>query len=401
MTRSILVSGWRFIPHSFAVVSQYLCLELLRRGPGLRLFFEDLPYHNPAWQPATGFFGAADDAALRSIPPPPADLEADAELRLGFPFDLLRPGRAARTTVFGTAEFLCVPRANVAGGAPVGDAQRRNDFTILTCSNWAKQGFVRSGVAAERVAVLPLGFDPEVFRPATPEQRAATRGEFGFAPDDFVFYHAGAMTYNKGLRFLLPAFARLARERPNVRLLLKGTDALYDSQQKFEKQFGKLDPQLAQAGASRLRYSGAQLSFADMARMYQAADCYVSPYLAEGFNLPVLEAAACGLPVICTRGGATDDFVSEDFALKISSMLRAVAVEDLPEAMGLLPDPEHLLQLMRRATDDAGFRAAAREAGPKYVGGRYTWAKMVDRLLPFLRTGVLPAAPDPASISAP
>jgi glycosyltransferase involved in cell wall biosynthesis len=395
------VSGWRFIPHSFAVASQFVCLELLRRGSGLRLFFEDMPYHNPAWQPMTVIFEAGDDAALRSIPPPPADLRADAELRFGFPFDLLRPGRAARTTVFGTAEYLCVPRANVAGSTPVGEAQRRNDFTILAPSNWAKEGFVRSGVAAERVAVLPLGFDPEVFRPATPEQRAAIRSELGFAPDDFVFYHAGAMTYNKGLRILLPAFARLVRERPNVRLLLKGIDALYDSQQQFERQFGKLEPQLAQAAISGLRYSGEQLSFAGMARLYQAADCYVSPYLAEGFNLPVLEAAACGLPVICTRGGATDDFVSEDFALKISSKLRPVVIEGAPEAMGLLPDPENLLHLMRRATDDAEFRRSARDAGPKYVGARYTWAKMADRLLPFVLTGVLPAAPVPAGISAP
>lgn len=388
MARDILVSGWRFIPHSYAVVSQSLCLEFLRRASGLRLFFEDTPYHNPTWQPVTGMFGAEAEAQLRSIPPLPADRKADAEIRVSFPLDLLRPGRAARTTVFGTTETLCVPRANVAGGMSVADAQRQNDFTILTCSEWSRRGFVRSGVPAGRVAVLPLGFDPEVFRPATPEQRAAVRSELGFAPEDFVFCHAGAMTGYKGLRFLLPAFARLARERPNARLLLKGSDALYASQQDFEKQFEKLDPQSAQAAASRLRYTGAQLSFADMARIYQAADCYVAPYMAEGFNLPVLEAAACGLPVICTGGGSTDDFVSDDFALRISSELRSLPVKDAPEAMGLQPDPEHLLRLMLRVIDDAGFRASAGAAGPKYVA-RYTWARIADRLLPFLFSGRL------------
>ena len=401
MARDILVRGWRFIPHSYAVVCQYLCLELLRRGSGLRLYFEDVPYHNPGWQPATGIFGAEGDAALRSIPPPPAGFTAGAEIRFGFPLDLVRPGRASRTIVFGTSEHMYVPRTNVDGGVPVDQAQRRHDFTILTCSNWSKQGFVRSGVAAEVVQVLPLGFDPEVFRPATPGQRAQTRSELGFAPDDFVFYQAGAMTDNKGLRFLLPAFARLLRERPHARLLLKGMDALYDSQQHFEKQFHKLDPQLARAAIGRLSYLRAQLSFADMARMYQAADCYVSPYLAEGFNLPVLEAAACGLPVICTGGGSTDDFVAPEFALKISSKLRPLVVEGVPEAMGLLPDSEHLLQLMRRATDDAAFRASARDAGPRYVRERFTWAKFADRLLPFLLTGAVPAAPAPADFSAP
>lgn len=385
----ILISGWRFIPHSYAVVSQFECLELLRRGFGPRLFFEDMPYYNLCWQPMTGMFGAEADAALRSIPPPSADLRADVELRYGYPIDLLRPARAVRTTVFGTAELLCVPPSNVAGGISIQDAQRCNDFTILTCSKWSKQGFVRSGVPAERVTVLPLGFDPEVFRPATPERRAQIRNEMGFAPDDFVFYHAGAMTPNKGLRFLLAAFARLGRERPNARLLLKGMDALFPSKQLFEEEIGKLEPQLAQAAMSRLRYVSGPLSFADMARIYQAADCYISSYLAEAFNMPVLEAAACGLPVICTGGGATDDFVSEHFALQIASVLHPLVVDGVPEAMGLLPDLEHLVHLMLCATDDAEFCASARAAGPTYVGERFTWAKVVDRLLPFLLSGRL------------
>ena len=212
MARDILVSGWRFIPHSYAVVSQFTCLELLRRAPEFRLFFEDAPYHNPTWQPVAGMYGAEADALLRSIPPLPPGGKADAEIRFSFPLDLLRPGRAAQTSVFGTAETLCVPRINVAGGLQVQEAQRRNDFPILTPSSWSKRGFVRSGVPAERVAVLAHGFDPEVFRPATPEERALVRSEFGFAPEDFVFCHAGAMTGYKGLRLLLPAFARLARE---------------------------------------------------------------------------------------------------------------------------------------------------------------------------------------------
>ena len=45
--RDILVSGWRSILHSYAVATQFLCLELLRRAPAIRLFFEDLPYHDP------------------------------------------------------------------------------------------------------------------------------------------------------------------------------------------------------------------------------------------------------------------------------------------------------------------------------------------------------------------
>ena len=385
--RDNLVSGWRSIPHSYAVVGEYLCLELLRRTPRLRLFFQDIPYFNPSWQASAGLHSAESDAALRSIPPPPAGLSADAELRVEYPYDLLRPARAARTTVFGTAEYLSVPPSFFAGGVSASEAQKRSGFAVLTPSNWSKQGFIRSGMAPENVTVLTLGFDPAVFQPVTQERRARIRAEIGFSPDDFVFYHAGSMSLNKGLRFLLPAFASLAQTHPHARLLLKGLDSLYSSKQVFEAQLGSLAPDVARAVTSRLRYVGERLSYADMARLYQASDCYVSSYVGEGFNMPVLEAAACGLPVICTAGGPTDDFVTEDFALQIASTLEPVAVSSVPQAMGLIPDQEHLAHLMLCAIDDAEFRELARTAGPKYMGERYTWAKVVDRLLPIILPG--------------
>ena len=380
-TRDILVSGWRSIPHSYAVVAEYQCLELLRRAPRLRLFFQDMPYFNLSWQASDGMHSTESEAALRSIPPPPQDLRADAELRIEFPYDLLRSARATRTTVFGTAECLSVPPCFIAGEVDVVEAQKRNGFRILTPSNWSKRGFVRSGVAAEDVTVLPLGFDPLLFQPVTRERRTQIRAELGFSPGDFVFYHASSMSSNKGLQFLLPAFARLAQTHPDAQLLLKGLDSLYTSKQFFEAQLGIQAPGVVQAVASRVRYLGGRLSFAEMARLYQASDCYLSPYVAEGFNMPALEAAACGLPVICTAGGPTDDFVTEDFALQIASTLEPVKVSNTPHAMGLIPDLEHLAHLMLCVIDDAAFRESARDAGPKYVGERFTWAKVVDRLL--------------------
>jgi glycosyltransferase involved in cell wall biosynthesis len=129
------------------------------------------------------------------------------------------------------------------------------------------------------------------------------------------------------------------------------------------------------------------MSTARMARLYHAADCYVSSYLAEGFNLPVLEAAACGLPVICTAGGSTDDFVTDDFALRVESTLARLRVEGVPEARGLAPDHDHLVHLMLCMADDEEFRVAARRAGPAYVTERFTWERIVDRLLPVLLPG--------------
>jgi len=380
-TNDILAAGWRGIAHSYALVNQFHCLELLRRGPAIRLYFEDLPYYNPSWKKTADIFGADCETALRSIPPPPADLKPDAEIRIAFPFDLLRPSRADRTCVFGTAEFLMVSPRGTAGGVAVAEAQQRHGFTLLTPSVWSKHGFVRSGVADENVVVVPHGFDPAIFRPATQDHRLEIRRELGVRPEDFVFLNSSAMTQNKGLHILLPAFAELTRSRPHVRLLLKGMDALYSSKTFLDYQLDRLGAGDRQSVIDRLSYVGGALSFAKMARLYQASDCYVSPYIAEAFNLPVLEAAGCGLPVICTDGGSTDDFVSGDFALRINSTLQRLDLPDYPDAMGLIPDREHLADLMLRVTDDAEFRRSARERGPQFVGKRFTWEKVVDRLL--------------------
>ena len=60
------------------------------------------------------------------------------------------------------------------------------------------------------------------------------------------------------------------------------------------------------------------LSLNDLQQLYGSCDAYVSPYRAEGFNITSLEAAACGLPVILTSGGSTDDYYDSSFALKKS-----------------------------------------------------------------------------------
>jgi hypothetical protein len=66
----ILVEGWRFLPHSFATVNQFQCLELLKR-PGLELYHRDVPYWNPNWQPVHGLLRPEQEQALRDIPAPP------------------------------------------------------------------------------------------------------------------------------------------------------------------------------------------------------------------------------------------------------------------------------------------------------------------------------------------
>lgn len=120
-----------------------------------------------------------------------------------------------------------------------------------------------------------------------------------------------------------------------------------------------------------------------MSALYQAADAYVSPYRAEGFNLPVLEAAACGVPVICTGGGSTDDFTTESFARRIDSRLCGVQMEGETGSF-LEPAVDHLIDLMDRIVDDDSYRTGAAIDGPRHAAEHFAWDRVTDKAMAIL-----------------
>jgi len=293
----LVVEGWRSLGNSYAVTNQWQLLALTRRQ-GIDLRVKDLPFFDPAWPRHPGLFPDPSARVISEIKQAPPDFMPDATWRMAFPYDL-RPATTGRTLIFGTSENRIVPRSYLAATSNLKEAFADSSLTITTPSHWSAEGFRRLGFEDARIAVIPHGIDPELFRPRS-DYREAMRKKFGFS--DFVFMSVGAMTGNKGMDVLLKAFAAVAERREDVRLLLKGSDTLYPSKQLFQRALGSLPRSQVSLIVQRLLYGGEALSMEQMSALYQVADAYVSPYRAEGFNMPVLEAAACGVPVICTRG---------------------------------------------------------------------------------------------------
>ena len=376
-SRTLLIEGWRHIPHSYAIVNQFQCLELLKM-PWLRLFHRDMPYYQRHWQPVTGLFSAEAEAEIRSIPAAGGDVEADAVLRITYPYNCA-PSKYKRTCVFGTAESRCVPDMYIAQNRPLREMMAESDIVILTPSQWSRDGFIESGGDPERIIVIPHGVEPTIYHPLGESEQAALRAQIKFS--GFTFLTLGAMTGNKGMPLLLKAFAEVSEKHPHVRLVIKGLDGLYPSLDMLLQEVNKLKGAEAQRVQDRLAYMGETWNFQDMARLYQAADAYVSPDLGEGFDMPCLEAAACGLVVICTEGGSTDDFTRPDFTLHIQSTAQATQI--LPGVIGtmLRPDYEHLVHQMMTAVERPDFCAQARVAGPEFAMEGFTWKYTVEKLV--------------------
>ncbi len=381
---SLIVEGWRFLPHSYAIVNQWQLLALQRRNINFKVV--DVPFYRAAWQAQTGIFDLASEQILRSLSVARRDETADVTLRMFAPFTF-SPSRSCRTVVFATLEQQLIQRNQLSDLAEY-EALRRQapppDTIAITPSRWSARGFYRAGFDPNHVLVVPHGVDCTTFRPM-PDIRDDMRREMQIPDSDFVFLSVGAMSGNKGVDLLLRAFAEIRRRFRNIRLILKGVDGLYNSRGFLLKALRILPVKDQQVIMDNITYIGKSLSNQAMAALYQVADIYVSPYRAEGFNIPVLEAAACGIPIICTRGGPTDDFVTDEFARRIDSRLLKVGV-DGQEATRLEPDLANLMALMVSAIEDSSWRENANEAAPRHVAAHYTWDRAVDKLITVLLT---------------
>lgn len=166
---------------------------------------------------------------------------------------------------------------------------------VLALSPFEARALEELGVEPERIRIVPGGVDFDRFDAARPNP-------YLFAPDEEGVLYVGRIASGKGVDLLAEAFARLARDRPSVRLALVGPD--YGAKESAARR-------LAERGvATRARlYDAADED--DLPALYKAARVFVLPSRYEAFGLVLLEAMAAGVPIVATRAGAIPDLVED------------------------------------------------------------------------------------------
>jgi glycosyltransferase involved in cell wall biosynthesis len=118
--------------------------------------------------------------------------------------------------------------------------------------------------------------------------------------------------------------------------------------------------------------------------IYRSADCFVLPSRGEGWGLPILEAMACGLPVIATAWSAQTDFINSGVAypLEIDGLVLAEAKCPYYEGFNWAePSYEHLRTLMRHVyenREEAKMKGAQASAE---VLGKWTWRHSAEKII--------------------
>ena len=161
-------------------------------------------------------------------------------------------------------------------------ARRMNH--IMTVSESSKVDIAADHkVDPEHIHVVPVGVDPEMFRPVPGVRRVPGR----------IVTTASADVAMKGLKYLLEAVAKLRTER-NVELVIIGRPAEGSASADLFAELGLTDCVSWVHGVSDER----------IVELYSEAEVAVVPSLYEGFSLPAIEAMSCGVPLVTTTGGA-------------------------------------------------------------------------------------------------
>jgi len=226
---------------------------------------------------------------------------------------------------------------------------------VTTVSEHSKRDMVRFyGIKPERVHVVPEGVDTKLFRPIDDQQRLKQWRVRVLGSDVPYIVYVGKPTERRNLSSLIKAFALLKKVNGiSHKLLIVGADLPGTSP------FRQV---IASEGLSEQVVVVGYVDHQDMVLAYNASDLFIYPSSYEGFGMPVLEAMACGAPVI-----ALNNTSLPEIAGGIAHLLKNADVATLKEGI-------------EAVLGDLAWRERMSKAGPKRAAA-YDWHLVTKRYL--------------------
>ena len=228
---------------------------------------------------------------------------------------------------------------------------------IVTVSSNSFEDIVRDHkVSPDRMHVVPVGVDPDLFKPLPAVSPRAGH----------LITTASADVAMKGLSYLLEAVAKLRVERPEVHLTVIGR----------KKEGGRSAETIDALGLTDHVEFVTGVTDERIVELYNEAQLAVVPSLYEGFSLPAIEAMSCGVPVVATTGGALPEVVGPD-----------------GETALLVPpgDSEALAAKLAWALDRPDLRQTVGTAGRERVESQWSWRNTAERTVEQYRARIAEA----------
>ena len=237
---------------------------------------------------------------------------------------------------------------------------------IWTPSVWGRNLLIENGLSAELIFVVPEGVDTEVFRPR--EDASVTKRS-----SPFRLLCVGKWEVRKGVEDLVRCFAEEFQPEEEIELVLHGSNPWlygFDLQKKIAEVL---------RGSQARVVASLPMPESELLELYRSCDAFVLPTRAEGWGLPIMEAMACGLPVIVTNYSAPADFLDESIAYPLA-VEKMVSVHDpyfFPDGAAngewAQPDFAHLRTLMRHVFEHREEAASKGRLARQAVRSKWTW----------------------------
>ncbi len=368
----ICIEGWRGINHSYSIINQNQLIELSKLPIDLR--FRDISFLDKNWnnnKNADGF-SKDDKRIVNQIQKAKTDEIFDVIYRISYPFDLAKT-KSKKHFVQITSERNT--KLNIINGSP-SDLSNRQYLKIITPSIWSKNGLIKTGFDENQIIIIPHGVNNKIFRKISENELNNLKLKLNIKKDDFVLTNVSAMTGNKGIHFLITAYAILKQKLKNLKLILKDQSKLYNIKaQTYIKtiQDTKYSKFMTDDVLKDIIFISENLDLKTLNQLYNLSNCYVSPYKSEGFNLPPLEAAAAGTPIIVTKGGSTDDYFTSEIGLQVESNL--IETED---KRFLEPNLDSLIDCITEVYNNT--KNFGQIEGSKMIQNNYSWTKITRKL---------------------
>ena len=186
---------------------------------------------------------------------------------------------------------------------------------ILTNSNFTATEILQAtGVREDKISVTPLGYDADHFYPLEVKKRFHARP---------YLLHVGQAYPHKNLERLIHAFSAVAQRFPEVDLLMLGKP--------HPSETFRLERLTFELGLTGRVIFRSYVPYVDLPNWYRGALGFVYPSLWEGFGLPILEAMACGCPVVTSYGSNTEEISGDNAILVNPKEVASIAtgLEDL------------------------------------------------------------------------
>ena len=183
---------------------------------------------------------------------------------------------------------------------------REHATHFVAITEKAKEALIIEGVGPDRISVVPAGLDCERFKPAEKNEQVAEK--LGISKDLIRILFVGRLVPEKGIFDLLNAFSMVLRNVQNVELLIVGSGS-----SSMQIQISQLVENLKIGG--KVKFLGS-IEYSNMPQIHNLADVFCLPSIptktwAEQFGYSMVEAMACGKPVVSTSTGSIPEVVKD------------------------------------------------------------------------------------------